>query len=322
MSRHLRQAPHDTFPITTPVSASDVAQIADGSVAVAVRTATGLAWALLVAGAELGTVKGTDSSPRAATLSGSNMTLTANANGSINALAPLLGGLATWAVGDRVGLDGMADPIANGAWVVFSVGNAGAPWVLVRALDARTAPSLPVGRQFFVREGTNGGRVWIHDGTGEPVPGTDPLVFTFADSTAAALANAVTYLQLALSALGGGLEVGAVVALTLDVAAGGAGARDVAIFTANAPRAFEVIGASANVQAAGALGSTVQVRTALGGAGDAVSGPIATDATGRALEAAGGALVALPAVAAGGSLVLRFTDGITAGRFTVLLRGV
>ena len=82
----------------------------------------------------------------------------------------------------------------------------------------------------------------------------------------------------------------------------------------------EVLGLEVMCSVAVAL-STVQLRDAAGGAGNPVSGPVATDATGKQLETVGGAFTgATTLIPLAGTLVLRMSDGDAAGRVVVTCR--
>lgn len=111
-----------------------------------------------------------------------------------------------------------------------------------------------------------------------------------------------------------------VLCLDVAVAAASAGARDVSIFTANAPHSLSVLSAEWTGTTAGAADSNAQLRTATGGGGTALSGPIPLDAAGRSREGNGGTLPAATTVARGGSMVFRMSDGTAAGRLIVYYR--
>lgn len=118
----------------------------------------------------------------------------------------------------------------------------------------------------------------------------------------------------------GGLEAGAATTLTLfktfTAGAGGA-ADDVVIYAANAPFAFDIIDVTAVVTTL-VSGSNLQLRSAAAGAGSTLSDALtaATTGTKRNTTAA-----AIPAVAAGGSLIIRRSDsGIAGTVFATILR--
>ena len=128
---------------------------------------------------------------------GVGATLTANANGSINAInaGAGVGGYNTLVVGARVLVKDQATQLQNGIYVVTSLGapdvpGPGAPWVLTRASDFDGSPTSEVqaGDLTFVQEGTLIGTQWAQTtiGTGHNVSpaydyvivGTDNIVFT------------------------------------------------------------------------------------------------------------------------------------------------
>lgn len=125
--------------------------------------------------------------------------------------------------------------------------------------------------------------------------------------------------QLSPMALGA-VTLAPVLCLEVLVTAAAAAARDVSIFTANAPHSLSVLSAEWTGTTAGAADSTAQLRTATGGGGTALSGPIPLDAAGRSREGNGGTLPATTTVARGGSMVFRMSDGAAAGRLIVYYR--
>lgn len=100
-------------------------------------------------------------------------------------------------------------------------------------------------------------------------------------------------------------------------AGGGGAADDVQVFNANFPRELRLVAAWMVVGAA-VVGSSVQLRTAPGGAGLPVSGPIDCAAVGRNAEGTGGALGAPANVAQGASLWLRRSDSAVGGTLVCL----
>lgn len=303
MARHPRLYSQDVFPADAPKVGGDSLLLDDGSALVAVKDGTGLSWAMVKAGAEHAQVRGALlAATPAATLSADGMTLTANAAASFNAGAGQ-GGINTWAVGDRVLLTAQLAQEQNGVFVVFSLGGA-TPWVLVRALDARTAAALPIGRAFAVQEGHGAGRYFRNAFAGNPapVPGPDGLTFEPEDNYAGPAGAAVP----------GTL-------ITLNVAHAGpvAGAVDVVVFNGNCPFPCTVKGLRATVSAAAGAGVTAQLRNATGGGGTVGSGPVLIDATGKALEGAGGGFTTDLKLAPGDSLVVRLSDGAGSATFDV-----
>lgn len=111
-----------------------------------------------------------------------------------------------------------------------------------------------------------------------------------------------------------------VLCLDIPVAAGGAGARDVSLFDSDAPHALSILFTEWIATTLGAGASTAQLRSAVGGGGSPLSGPIPLDAAGRSREGNGGALTTDTSVARGGTMVFRMSDGTAAGRLLVYYR--
>ena len=128
---------------------------------------------------------------------GVGATLTANANGSINAInaGAGVGGYNTLAINARVLVKDQTTQIENGIYVVTALGTPdvpgpGAPWVLTRASDFDGSPTSEVqaGDLTYVQEGTLIGTQWIETtvGTGHNVSpaydyvivGTDNITFS------------------------------------------------------------------------------------------------------------------------------------------------
>jgi len=303
MARHPRLYATDLFPTEAPKAGGDTLLLDDGSALLAVRDGTGLSWAMMRAGSELSQVRGVLLlATAAATLSADGMTLTANAPASFNAGAGH-GGVTTWAVGDRVLLTAQGAGEQNGVFVVFSLGGA-TPWVLVRALDARTAAALPIGRAFAVQDGQGAGRTFRNAFAGipAPVPGVDSFTFEPEDN----------YLGPAGAAVAGTV-------INCNVAHAGpvAGAVDVVVFNANCPFACTVKALRATVSNPSGAGASAQLRNATGGGGTVGSGPVLIDAAGKALEGAGGGFTTDLKLAPGDTLVVRLTDGAGSATFDV-----
>lgn len=307
MAVHVVAYAHDTPPTVAPTRIGQIAQTADGAVYESVRDGATLAWRLVSPGLTVGNVRGVvQAETLAATLTDGGNTLTANANGAFNAQS--YGGIATWAANDRLILAGQSTGTQNGVWFLADVGAAGSPWVLTRALDARTAQNLSRTRVFFVEDGDAAGELWANatEGATDPVPGTDNLVFARVSSMTPQTVSAAVV-------MGGDSFV-----VRVTVNAPGAGAQDVIIFGASPnenPLRFELVFTNANIQTAGGAGTSAQVRDAAGGAGNALSGPVSTAAVGKVAEGAGGGVVANTAVAVNGSLYLRLSDGTVVGTF-------
>lgn len=105
-----------------------------------------------------------------------------------------------------------------------------------------------------------------------------------------------------------------------DVPVGAGGAPDdVTLFAANLPSDMEVIGATFLVTTAVALMS-VQVRDAVGGGGNAITGPLSAGATGRVVESAGGGLSNAGPFPSGSSWFLRRGDSGIGGVLILLCR--
>lgn len=95
--------------------------------------------------------------------------------------------------------------------------------------------------------------------------------------------------------------------------AGGVGPDDVELLgptsaNGDVPFGFTVTAASAIVNVAGGVGSSVQLRTASGGGGAPASGPISTVATGKNLEGPGGGYINTAGFVPGSALFLRRSD--------------
>lgn len=90
--------------------------------------------------------------------SGVGKTLTANVNGSINTAG--IDGVTTLTLNDRVLVhseNSGGTHVDHGIYYVSAVGNAGAPWVLTRALDADQDSEVSDGQFIIVGEGTQAG---------------------------------------------------------------------------------------------------------------------------------------------------------------------
>lgn len=124
----------------------------------------------------------------AATYAGAGKTLTANANG-----AAVIDGV-TLALGDRVLIkDQTTNPEDNGIYTVTTLGDAGAPFVLTRAVDFDGTPvsETSAGAFTFVTEGTvNADAGWVMT-TDDPVTiGTTELAFAQFSGAGQVLAGA------------------------------------------------------------------------------------------------------------------------------------
>lgn len=321
MSGNVKVYGESEFPVTTPGAAGAIYQTADGSIVQAARNGKGgLSWALLFAGSLLSTVMAAEDSTAVlqGTLSAGNNTLTKNGNGTLN--TENVGGRNNWAVGDRLLIVYNMNSLAVGVWEVLSVGAAGAPWVLTRALDARTASAMPVGRTFTVLQGNRQGMTYTHTTATVlfPVPGTDALEFRSVQDFGVSVQQFTGEQRDAYG-------IGALYAVEVVIAAGAGGARDVAVFGAGADnkanrsgRLVEIVGNVTTLVA----DSSLQARSAAAGGGSALSGPVSTAAVGRTRDAAGGGIIANPEVLSGNPLYLRMTDGDAAGRFNLIFRAV
>jgi hypothetical protein len=78
-------------------------------------------------------------------------TITANSNGSINALG--IDGITDLYVGDRILVKDQSNQVENGIYVVTQLGSESAPFVLTRASDANTGAKLTPGSVVYVEEG-------------------------------------------------------------------------------------------------------------------------------------------------------------------------
>ncbi len=323
MAHQVKVSPADNFPTTPPATIGAEFALPDGSLVRATRghAAGSLVWALLFAGSVLATVAGlVDKLPGALpTVSSDGHTLTAAASGAFNDTTP---GGRTWLVGDRVlVVDGSAPKLA-GVWVVISLGSGSTPWVLSRAMDARTSAAFFLGRTFGVTDGGSAGQLYTHASAfagSIPEPGVDQLFFARASFNGVKPADLYSS---GISSFQAGPEF--VMAVPV-VAAGSSAARDVVVFNPGAggsPMDLELVSVAMNVQAAGADATSMQARSLAAGAGSALSGPVPTDATGKALEGPGGALAADLTIVSGGGLYLRFGDGHAGGRVFLTFRPV
>lgn len=100
---------------------------------------------------------------------GAGATLTASANGVLAAQDGI-----TLAVADRFLVKNQAAPAQNGIYTVTSVGAAGAPWVLTRAIDADTSPKIADCRILVDQGTTQGDTEWGCTATA-PTMGTTAL---------------------------------------------------------------------------------------------------------------------------------------------------
>lgn len=313
MSRHMRAvAASAGGPSGDPSAMGDVVITSNGAVFQAVRGTYGglspvpFAWELVAQSSAAATVVAEALTPtQAATATLGGMLLTGNANGALN----LDGQTTGWAVGDRVLLMGQGDATQNGIWSIAQVGDGSNPFILTRPDDARIAGAFPASR--LIRSiKSNALYAPAPSSSPLPVPGTDALRFAPLSGEGS-------------ETLPSNVEVGTTFAVELTFMAPGAGAQDVPILggsVAGLPYAFDVLSTSIIVSTAAGAGATGQLRGATGGGGSPLSGPIAVDATGRALEGAGGGLTAVPLVNAGGTVVLRLSDGTAAGTVTILGR--
>lgn len=131
--------------------------------------------------------------PDAATVTGvaPALTLTADANGALGAIDG-----ETPAVGDRV-LTLYGASAKSLVWVIATLGDAGTPWTMTLAPDARSVGQLARGTLAQVSDGATygDGRVWRLATTGTITPGTTVLTWerkaaVTADITAATAAYA------------------------------------------------------------------------------------------------------------------------------------
>jgi hypothetical protein len=118
----------------------------------------------------------------------------------------------------------------------------------------------------------------------------------------------------ALPVVSGNGEVGSTVTFYRTITAGGAGvAGDTVFFSANAPWAMRIIASGVDVVTGSGVGDTVTLRNATGGGGSALSSAMSTATSGTIAYSAGYTGVAT--VAAGGSVVARWTDRAAVGTF-------
>ena len=110
------------------------------------------------------------------TYSNSSGTITADSNGSINALG--IDGITDLAVGDRVLIKDQSNQTENGIYTVTRLGSSSTPFVLTRATDANTGNKLTSGSVVYVEEGnTNGKKRFTLVTTGIITLGASNLVF-------------------------------------------------------------------------------------------------------------------------------------------------
>lgn len=309
MARHQKIHGNDSAPAAPPLFAGDTfINTATGVQYTARRNALGVLFWL--AESVNGVVRGYVEAPAAGTLSGGGQVFTANANGSFQTGNP--GGVTTWAVGDRVALGVGAGATAVGVYVVTNLGSGSTPFVLTRADDAADAANLYNGRTFKVTEGDAAGTVLVFSPVAVPyVVGTSALGWQVMQVSPVG-ADSVTS-----DTIPGG-TAGVAVTMRFAIAAGGGGAADdVDVFGgAGAPFRFQPT-AAAFIVSTNVVGSSVQVRDTAGGAGAALSGPIATAAAGKNNEGTGGAFTAVGNINAGSPCFLRRSDSGVAG--TLLL---
>jgi hypothetical protein len=115
---------------------------------------------------------------------------------------------------------------------------------------------------------------------------------------------------------GGGLEAGIAQSFMIHktfAAGAGGSADDVAIFTANAPYAFDIIDVQAIVTTA-VSGSTLQLRDTAAGAGSTLSDALTAATTGVKRNTTA---TTSPAVARNGTLIIRRSDSGIAGQLNV-----
>lgn len=85
----------------------------------------------------------------------------------------------TPSVADRLLIKNQASSFQNGVYVVTTVGSAGVAFILTRASDYNQSVDIDIGDSVFISSGsTLLNTTWAQNGTGNPVIGTDPILFT------------------------------------------------------------------------------------------------------------------------------------------------
>ncbi len=99
-------------------------------------------------------------------LAGTYVSGTKRITASANGVLATNDGVGSWAIGDRLALDGQTTGSQNGLYVVIDPGTAGTPWILERTSDfggpGSVAGDVYVGAFFVVKEGTEyGDTQWV-----------------------------------------------------------------------------------------------------------------------------------------------------------------
>ena len=90
----------------------------------------------------------------------SSNTLTASGNGSINDTG--IDSVTDLALNERVLVKDQSTPADNGIYYITVLGNGGAPWVMVRAVDFDSSGDAAPGSYVFINEGTdNADSAWV-----------------------------------------------------------------------------------------------------------------------------------------------------------------
>lgn len=237
---------------------------------------------------------GVISSAPAATLSNSNNTLTANANGSIDSVLNVIGATVGALVLITIGT------AADGLWTITAVGSSNAPWVLDRPTAYRTFAGLP--GIVTVPPGATTELVYVLAATTPtPTPGTTAIPYYRADAAAYNAAVNVTPGGIApASALG---SVSARIPLVIPVQVAN-GTNDTAV---TVPYACELAAVWGVWSMAGGGGSTAILRSAAGGGGIPYA-TISTAATGGNFEGSTVAGITTPRTLAAGTYYLNRSD--------------
>ncbi|MHA1573737.1 MAG: hypothetical protein ACTSX8_07055, partial [Alphaproteobacteria bacterium] len=104
-------------------------------------------------------------------------TLTANANGSINAAG--IDGVVNLALGERILIKDQPTGQDNGIYILTQIGDAGAPWIMQRGPSANEQGEVSNGMTLYVGEGVSNFESYFILTTLDPVTlNVTPLVFT------------------------------------------------------------------------------------------------------------------------------------------------
>jgi len=237
---------------------------------------------------------GVIASAPAATLSNSNNTLTANANGSIDSVLSVIGATVGALVLITVGT------AMDGLWTITAVGSGGAPWVLDRPTQYRTFAGLP--GIVTIPPGATPERVYVLAAvTPTPTPGTTAIPYYAADAFAYSAATNVTPGAIAPASALGSVPTRVPLMIPVQITNG---TNDTPV---TVPYACELAGVWAIISTAGGGGSTLALRSAVGGGGTAAA-TVPTAAPGGAFEGTTVAGTTTPRTLAAGTYYVNRSD--------------